>query len=152
MRPDRLPAGGLGLAGVQPVALVLDLRGDTRQRLAVLPPVVRAEQQFSPSREHDAHVCLGATTVAQVQRSERLQSGHSSGHVASLASYHRRAFRAVLLLFHLLPQTRGRTMTFPATAQLRQQRTAVFHASGVSLLTVSHSLYKITLCVRRRGW
>src|SRR5216683_7882229 len=89
-RPSASAAGGLGgLARGQAVGLVLDLRGDARQCLAVLPPVVCAEQKFSPSREHDAYVRLSATTVAQVQRSERLYRGHSSGHVASLASYHR---------------------------------------------------------------
>src|SRR5262249_42669779 len=36
-------AGGLGLAWRQAVSLVLDLGGDARQRLAVLPRVMRAE-------------------------------------------------------------------------------------------------------------
>src|SRR5262249_60834777 len=91
-----LSGWGLGSARRQAVGLVLDFEGDARQRLAVLPPVVRAEQKLSASGEHDAYVCLGTATVAQVQCTERLRRGYSAGHVASLASCHWRGSRAVI--------------------------------------------------------
>src|SRR5215470_5420099 len=86
---------------------------------------MRAEQKLSATREHDAHVRLGAAAVAQVQGTEHLRRGHSAGHVASLASYHRRGSRAVRPLPSTSP-TRGTTMTFPATTRLRQERTTAF--------------------------
>ena len=92
---------GFGLAWRQAVGLVLDLGGDARERLAVLPRVMRAEQKLSPAWEHDAHVRLGAASVAQVQCTQRLHRGHSAGHVASLASYRQRGSAPSILTLYL---------------------------------------------------
>src|SRR6516225_686522 len=63
-----LAGGGVGVpAGRQSVGLVLDLYGDTRQGVGVLPAVVCAEQELSGSGKYDAYIGLRAAPVAQVQ-------------------------------------------------------------------------------------
>src|SRR5207342_3767398 len=73
----------------EPFRLVLDLGADLVERIAVLAAVVRAEEQLARAGEHDTHVCLGATTVAQVHGGQRLARSHSTGHVASSVSSRR---------------------------------------------------------------
>lgn len=53
------------MLGMQPVRLIGDVRGDARQSVGVLAPVVGAEKEFT-GREPDAHISAGTAPVAAV--------------------------------------------------------------------------------------
>jgi hypothetical protein len=62
----------------QPLALVLYVDGHLGQRRGVLAGVVSAEKQLSRVSQQHADVCLGAATIADVQRVQRLGGGYCS--------------------------------------------------------------------------
>ena len=69
--------------GRKPLRLVLYLSGDLLEFRLELATVVGAEEQLSAAEQDDAHVRLGAATVAAVSGRQRARGGQNSSHVAS---------------------------------------------------------------------